>query len=73
MEKSWGNATDVELSAVLDLKKHIVALWAEEHRRRDTEKQNRRTQLSVTEAVGVICLGEGSRNVSEMRLERLGD
>lgn len=44
-----------------------------EHMSRDTKEQSSVTQLDVTEAACVICLGEGNNQVSEMRLERLRD
>lgn len=40
---------------------------------RDTKEQNSMTELNVTEAARVICVGEGNSQVSEMRLERLRD
>lgn len=43
------------------------------HMSRAIEKRNSLPSFSVTEAVGVICLGEGNSEVSEMRLERFRD
>lgn len=44
-----------------------------EHMSKDAKKCNSLMYLRITEAVGVICLGEGNSQVSEMRLKRFRD